>query len=235
MGGSVAKTIGRVGSGVLTLGGSEIARNNLGSKNPISQALGLPGTILTGGASGPSQMPSLFGGGGNNPYIGGPFSLDPNQVSADEQAITGLGGKQYADTLAAIDENAKAQQTYAGQTVDRMLPGIYEDLNARHLLNSSALPTEIAQQASHSAQDIASQVAQQKLGALSGRQGFETGALQRGQSLEDFVNQANVAKTIGAQMAPQQPNGKQNFGTVASGVGALSPYAKLGKAATTVA
>lgn len=38
----------RVVSGVLTLGGSEIARNNLSSNNPINKILQTPGRIVTG-------------------------------------------------------------------------------------------------------------------------------------------------------------------------------------------
>lgn len=234
--GGTAGNIARGVGGAFTGGVSELFQ-----KNPFGGGIAgraLP-AVMTGGLSeftkkNPFGVPiydpgSIFGGRGNqnNPYISGPFSLDPNQLTADQQNITDLGSKQYTDTLSAIDKNAQAQQDYAGQTLQRELPNIYEDLNSRHLLNSSALPAEIARQATSSAQDIASQVSQAKMSALAGRQGFETGALQRGQSLEDFVNQANVAKSIGAQMAPIQPNGKQNFGTVAQGVGALAPIAKL--------
>lgn len=231
MGGSVkniANTVGRGVSGVLTLGGSEIARNNLGNRNPISQALGLPGTIVTGGLSGGSQMPSVFGTNqGPNPYVGGPFSLDPAQVAADQEAITGMGGKQYNETLGAIDTAGKSAQDYAAQTFQRMLPTLAEDYNSGHLLNSTGYQQEAARQGSYLAQDVANQVAQQKLGALSSKQGFDTGALQRGLSLEDFINQANVSKSIGQAFAPQAPSGKQNFGTVAQGVGALAPLAAL--------
>lgn len=223
--GSVLKKVGDIGSNVFTLGGAQIAKNNLGSHNPITQALNLPGTILTGGASGPSGMPSLFGG-DNNPYVSGPFSLDPNQVANDTNAINAQGQNQYNDTLKAIDTNSTAQQDYAKQTLAKMTPGIEEGLNSQHLLNSSALPQELGRQASYLANDVASQNAQQKQAALTGLQGFQTGGLQRGLSLEDFVNQANVSKSIGAAFAPQAPTGKQNFATTAQGAGALLPLAK---------
>lgn len=218
MGGSVKKAFSNPVRGLTaigTFGTSELARKF----GPVPKQLaGLPesaANALMGTHYGESGTPDIGGG--------GPFQLDRGQMDANQAAITGLGNQQYTDTLSAIDTNAEAQQRYAGQTIDRMLPGIYEDLNARHLLDSTALPTEIARQANNSAQDIASQVATAKLGALQGRQGFETGALQRGMSLEDFINQSNVAKSIGATMAPVQPNGKQNFGTVAQGLGALAP------------
>jgi hypothetical protein len=149
--------------------------------------------------------------------ISGPFELDQAQFGADRSAIQELGNKQYTDTLAGIDKNASEQQKYAGEMLKRMTPDIEEGLNAQHLLNSSALPQEIAKQASNLSQDVASQRANAIQAALTGRQGFETGALQRGLSLEDFVNQANVAKSIGAQFAPQVGNGK---GTAVSGLGA---------------
>lgn len=230
MGGSVkniANSVGRGVSGVLTLGGSEIARNNLGNKNPVSQALGLPGTIFTGGASGGSQMPSVFGTNKGNPYVSGPFSLDPAQVAADQEAITGMGSKQYDETLGAIDATGQQAGTYAAQQFQRMLPTLAEDYNAGHLLNSTGYQQEAARQASNYSQDVANQVSQQKLGALSTKQGFDTGALQRGLSLEDFINQANVSKSIGQAFTPQAPTGKQNFSTAAQGVGALAPLAKV--------
>lgn len=219
--GGAAKTVGRIGSGVFTLGGSELARNNLGRKSPISQALQLPGTILTGGMAGKDNMPSVFMGQDQNPYIGGPFSLDPVQMANDQANINNLGTKQYNETLGAIDQAGGAAQTYAKQSLDRMLPGIYEDLNARKLLNSTALEHEVSTAANNYAQDVANQVAQQKLGALTAKQGYESGALQRGLSLEDFINQANVAKTIGAQMAPQVNNGKAGTGAVLQGAGSV--------------
>jgi len=251
--GGVAKTVGRVGSGVFTLGGSEIARRALGRKNLITQALNAPGTILTGGMNGQDAMPSVFGERPQNPSIPGPFSLDPAQVIADKNAINQTGQQQYDATQQFIgsdaaaraqarDQLAKSLTEVAGNTFQRMLPGTLEDLNARHLLNGSGLGQELGRQQGYLAQDIANQIGQlgaqdisnvsaQKGAALQGLQGFQTGALQRGLSLEDFINQANVAKTIGAQMAPQAPSGKQNFGTVAQGVGALAPWANVGKAA----
>lgn len=202
---------GRIGRDAMSMGLGEFTQ-----KNPF----GVPGNPLA----------AVFGNGdpsAPNPYVGGPFSLDPNQVIGDKAAIQSEGQKQYQDTLSSIDTNTDAQGKYAGQLLERQLPGIYESLNARHLLNSSALPTEIATQANQSAQDVAAQAAQAKFGALGAKQGFDTGALQRGLSLEDFVNQANVSKSIGAAFAPQAPTGKQNFATTAQGVGALAPIAKL--------
>lgn len=238
MGGSAGKIVNNVGRGVsagLTLGGSEIARNNLSQKNAFNQLLNAPGSIVTGGQSTYANPLNPGVNSQNNPYVTGPFSLDPNQLNKDQGDILGLGNKQYADTLSAIDTNTTAQDQHAKDLFGQMLPDIAENAQAAHLYDSTGYGQEVARQESALASGVASNAANQKLQALSGRQGFETGALQRGQSLEDFINQANVAKTIGAQMAPQPPSGKQNFGTVASGIGALSPWAKLGKGASTVA
>ncbi len=221
--GGTAKKIANVGGrafgDVMTGGLAE-----LGKKDPY---YGLITNPSTGAAA---FNPGLFGSGQTNPYIGGPFSLDPNQLSGDKADINNLGQKQYTDTLGAIDANATAQNQRVADLMKSSLPDIAENAQAAHLYDSTGYGQEVARQQAQLASGVASQAAQDKLSALSGRQGFETGALQRGQSLEDFINQANVAKTIGAQMAPQPASGKQNFGTVAQGVGALAPYAKLAKA-----
>jgi len=217
---------GRVATGIATGGLSEAARAAAG--NPIARRAGA--AALTGGLSEVLQqnpygipltnpLPGLYkhGGGGNSSGVSGPFSVDPAQSAYDQEAIRTLGEKQYKDTLGAIDNNSSAQQDYAAQTLKRMTPDIEEGLNSQHLLNSSALHQELGRQASNLAQDVASQRANAIQSALTGKQGFETGALQRGLSLEDFVNQANVAKSIGAQMAPQVSNGK---GNAVAGLGA---------------
>ncbi len=227
----VANKVGRGVSGVLTLGGSEIARNNLSQKNALNQTLNAPGSIVTGGQSTYANPLNPGMSAAGNPYLPGPFGFDPAQSAADQAAITGLGQKQYSDTLGAIDTNSAAQTQRAKDLFGQMLPDIAENSQAAHLYDSTGYGQEVGRQQANIASQIASQGAEQKMQALQGRQGFETGALQRGQSLEDFINQANVAKTLGAQMAPPPPNGKQNFGTVASGVGALAPFAKLGKGA----
>lgn len=226
MGGKVTNTLGRGLAAVATGGISEFAQKNPFLEGAVKNPLA-PNTAFT-------QQNGLFGGNSATPHPStpGPFSLDLNQFRGDRAAINDLGDKQYADTLAAIDTNSADQQKYAGDTLNRMLPGVYEDMNARHLLNSSATGQEVGRQASNLAQDLASQRGNAIQAALTGKQGFQTGALQRGLSMEDFVNQANVAKTIGAQMAPQPSNGK---GTAVAGLGAGAaagaPFGPWGSAA----
>lgn len=227
-GGSIGKTIGRAGLAGITGGISEF-----GQSNPF----GVPGNPLHAPINNAAKSLgfNLFGdplgNTTNNPYVQGPFGLDPAQMAKDKADITGLGNKQYSDTLGAIDTNTAAQTQHAKDMFGQMLPNIAENSQAAHLYDSTGYGQEVARQQSGIASQVASDAAQQKMQALTGRQGFETGALQRGQSLEDFINQANVAKSLGAQMAPPPPSGKQNFGTVAQGVGALSPWGKLAKGA----
>lgn len=228
MGGSAGKilpTVGRAVAAVGTGGLSEFAQKNPFLEGAVRNPLA-PNTPFF-------QQSGLFGGNSatGQPSIPGPFTLDPNQYLQDKADITNLGKQQYSDTMGAIDTNQTAQTQRAKDLFSSMLPDIAENAQASHLYDSTGYGQEVGRQQANLASQFASDAANQRLQALSGRQGFETGALQRGQSLEDFINQANVAKTIGAQMAPQPASGKQNFGTVAQGVGALSPFAKLGKAA----
>lgn len=225
-------TAGRVGQGIATGGLSEYTQQDpygLGINNPLASVFG-------------------NGAGSSNPYISGPFSLDPNQVANDQKnindtgqsqydAATKLGTSQYDQLLGGIESNGAAQTQRAKDLFSQMLPNIAENAQAAHLYDSTGYGQEVGRQEANIASQVASDQSQQKLDALKalqknqsqslqGVQGFQTGALQRGQSLEDFINQANVAKTIGAQMAPQPPSAKSQFGTVASGVGALAPLAK---------
>lgn len=225
MGGSAGKIVGRAGLAGVTGGLSEF-----GQKNPFGAPVSNPVNPIASSLTSHLGL-NLFGAqpGQGNPGVPGPFGLDPAQMAKDQSDITGLGNKQYSDTMGAIDNNSAAQTQHAKDLFGQMLPNIAENAQAAHLYDSTGYGQEVARQQSGIASQVASDAAQQKMQALSGRQGFETGALQRGQSMEDFINQANVAKSIGAQMAPQPPSGKQNFGTVAQGVGALSPWAKAGK------
>lgn len=230
VGGAVKNTFSNPVRGLTaigTFGTSELARK-LG---PVPKRLaGLPEELSN------SLLGTHYGDTGS-PDVGGsgPFQLDANQLAANKAEILGLGNKQYADTVSGIDQNVAAQNQHAKDLFGFMLPDIAENAQAAHLYDSTGYGQEVARQQAQIASQTASDAANQRFSALSGRQGFETGALQRGLSLEDFINQANVAKTIGAQMAPQPPSGKQNFGTVAQGAGALAPFAKLGKTAATAA
>lgn len=237
MGGTVS-TIGRGVAGGLTGGLSELGRKNPFGGGVVGRGLsaGITGGLSEFGQRNPFGVPI------DNPYaiwgkksdgsksVPGPFELNQGQFDADRAAINTEGQKQYDETIAGLHDVSGANTQRAKDLFGEMLPDIAENAQAAHLYDSSGYGNEVARQQSSIASQIANEEAQQKQAALAGRQGFQTGALQRGLSMEDFINQANVAKTIGAQMAPAPPTGKQQFGTVASGVGALAPWAKVGKA-----
>jgi len=244
MGGS---SLGRAVTGIATGGLSEIGRaafNNdtarrailAGSTGGLSEFLQKNPYGLPVG----NPLPGIFHSDneGERP-IAGPFSLDPYQLSADQSAINKLGTQQKSDlnTLAQsqYEQNLKQIPDLVSKQIELENPDIMESLNATHQLNSTAYPTELARRQAELTQSLVvpatQQLQQQQLAALNTGQGFESGALQRGLSLEDQINNANISKTIGQVFAPQPPTGKQNFGTTAQGIGAIAtPFAKAGKA-----
>src|SRR5258708_6147167 len=83
---SAGNTIGRGLGAASTFGLSELGRNN-----PYGLPISNPGASI---------VPALFGSrsGQDNPYVSGPFSLDPAQVATDRAAISGEGQKQFGQT-----------------------------------------------------------------------------------------------------------------------------------------
>ncbi len=163
--------------------------------------------------------------------ITGPFMLDQEQFDADKEAINTEGQKQYDESLAGIKDYGTSSNQRAKELFGFMLPDIAENAQAAHLYDSTGYGQEVAREQAKIASDIALDEAGKRYSALGGRQNFQTSALQRGLSLEDFINQANVAKTIGAQMAPQPASGKSSAlsGGVA-GAGAGAPFGPWGAA-----
>jgi len=158
-----------------------------------------------------------------NPGVPGPFTLDQGQFEGDRAAINAEGQRQYNDTIAGLGEVGKANTKRASELFGSMLPDIAENAQAAHLYDSTGYGQEVARQQAQIASQVANNEAQQRQAALGGLQGFQTGALQRGLGLEDFINQANVAKTIGAQTAPQPPSSKATgFSRGVAGAGAGS-------------
>lgn len=174
----------------------------------------------------------VFGGGGSAAATANPsFNFDPYQSTNDQAAINAEGQKQYGQTLAGINDVSTANTQRAKDLFGEMLPDIAENAQAKHLYDSTGYGQEVGRQQASIASAVANQEAQQKLGALGGLQGFQTGALQRGMSLEDFVNQANVAKAIGATMMPQAPSSKATgLSGGVSGAAAGAPFGPWGAA-----
>lgn len=154
-----------------------------------------------------------------------------NQQTLDQQATARK--QQISDLSNLLTEQAKTQY-------ERQLPGLYEDLNTRGLLRSSDLGNQMALKEQQSFQDVANQLAQQQLGYndqyISGlgniNNQYTSGigsALQREQSLQDFVTQTNAAKALGQAVAPIQPyNGKNSTTAVTNALGAASLGSNLG-------
>lgn len=151
----------------------------------------------------------VFGGGGSAAATANPdFNFDPDQSANDQAAINALGQSQYDATIKGLGDVSTANTKRANDLFTQMLPDIAENSQAAHLYDSTGYGQEVARQQSSIASQIANQEAQQKQAALGSLQGFQTGALQRGMSLEDFINQSNVAKALGAMTVPQAPNSK---------------------------
>lgn len=135
------------------------------------------------------------------------YLVDPRQMYEDQKAINDLGKSQYDETIAGIDTNSAAQEKYAQDVFQRMLPQTAEDYNAGGLLNSTGYQQEASRQAYDLASRVAAESANAKFSALGAKQGFGTSAMQRGLSLEDFNNQAELAKSLGSKDLPNSPTG----------------------------
>lgn len=174
-----------------------------------------------------------------------PFYFNQGQATADQQAINNLADQQYSDSQnfsindqsnreSARQKLADALIRQSQATFQQGLPATMEDLNARHLLNGSGLGQEIARQQGNLAANIANQVGVQgaqdlnrasdiNFEAFKGKQGQQAAGLSRVLSLQDFAKQAQIAKAIGAQAAPQMPSGKASGvsgGLAGAGTGA---------------
>jgi hypothetical protein len=223
-----------------TIGSDNRVRTLAATPPPSPPLASTPGT--TGQAPGPNDPIT------GKPIPGGPpTGLTGN--NPDQGIINATGQQQYGQTQQFIAQDADARavarsalaKALTGQLEDQFkfsLPGTLEDLNAGHLLTSSALPQEIARQQGNiaaqvagqtgvlGAQDIATTSAQ-RAAALQNLQGFGTAGINRNFSLADFEKQSQLAQTLGAQAAPQVGGGKGAVGTGLSGLGVAAPLAGL--------
>lgn len=225
----VAGTVGRGVSGVFTLGGSEIARNNLSKKNVINQVLQAPGHIFTGGMS--------MAGAGGSGAEGDPAGYDYtnfNQLLNDTRAQGGIDqaainamGKEATTGAAATNADALKLRkdrraelaTLLSQQADNEFklsqPEIAEESNSAGILYSSGYGNALAKEKGRisTARDL--QLAQQALtdtdADIAGRQQvdalgrvYKDSGLSRNFSLQDFAREGAVAKEIGgASAAPK--------------------------------
>lgn len=209
---------------------------------PTATTISLPNQILNPAQLPPSTgTPGTPGAGsttGTNPALPSPEfnqygGFDPNEpqlnygnVQKDIGAILNEAELQKglsAQTLEA--QNAARQkylvdlssllQTQQAQQLTTELPGVYEDLNTRGLLRSSALGDKLSYRQAELAKETSSKLAMQGLSyndlytsGLGGIQdtylGARNSALQRKFSLQDYDTNVKASRDLGFALQPQQ-------------------------------
>lgn len=173
---------------------------------------------------------------------------DENQILAEAELQKQLSGQTLtsqndANTKYLSDLSGLLQKQQA-QSMSEQLPGVYEDLNTRGLLRSSALGNSLATEAKNLTAETSNQIANQGLNYqkqyTQGLGGIENSyesarntALQRQFSLEDFQTQLAASKALGFALQPQQPqsSGKSpaTAGIASAGISAAGNVAAAGK------
>lgn len=106
--------------------------------------------------------------------------------------------------------------------------GVYEDLNTRGLLRSSALGDSLAKERAKLEAANSDELAKQGLAdrdqdvqgianILAQTQSFQTSGLERRFTLEDFNRESEVARALGSQYAPTVKSGQSVLSGVATG------------------
>lgn len=122
---------------------------------------------------------------------------------------------------------------------DLSRPGLYEDLNARGLLDSSALGESLAREKGNLESQRQFALGQAEIGGLDAIRQMQTGGLQRQFSLQDFDSQSALAREIAAMQSQGQSQGGNGLAGAFSGalggaaIGATttkSPYGAIGGA-----
>lgn len=170
--------------------------------------------------------------------------IDEGKLLAEAELQKDLRRRTYEQQVsgrkAMLDElSGVLQKQQAGMMGDAM-PGIYEDLNTRGLLRSSALGEKVGLEQSKLARQTSEQLALQgitdrnlainDLGSIEESYlGGRGSAMQRRFSLEDFDRQIAAGEKLGANALPQisQPSGKGS-GALQGGLGGASIGATVG-------
>jgi hypothetical protein len=138
----VANTVGRVVSGVTTLGASELARSTLGKNNLISKGLQVPGLIATGGAS----AGGVFGNHEASPTLlpqgdpklmlaqtgGAPLLAQISLGVPVEDALAGYFGKNSGEDFATYYKSLSPQDQSAIDSVRTQLTQIQGNTELRN-------------------------------------------------------------------------------------------------------
>jgi len=138
-------------------------------------------------------------------------------------------------------ELAQTLQSQMDRQFQESLPGMYEDLNTRGLLRSSALgdrmSTEQSKLAARTNEQLALQAIQDQYGSLGQLGGIHDqygqaryGAIDRRFSMEDYARQIEASLKMGQAMTPMQQysggNSKAGAQATMMGLGAMAPYFK---------
>lgn len=170
--------------------------------------------------------------------------IDEGKLLAEAELQKTLRGQtndqQTAGRKAMLDELAGVLAKQQAGAMNDMMPGVYEDLNSRGLLRSSALGEKVGLESAKLSRQTAEQLALQgitdrnksidALGSIEDSYlGARGTALQRRFSLEDFDRQVAAGEKLGANALPQisQPSGK-GAGALQGALGGATIGAQVG-------
>ncbi len=142
-------------------------------------------------------------------------ALQQQLSTQSQQGVTAQRANYLQDLTGVLNQNVQNQ-------LNDQAPGIYEDLNSRGLLRSSALGNSMATAAKSLTANTTNQLEQQAIAGETADLGNDTtiqntynqgrnSALQRQFSVEDYNNQIAAGKSLGDQYAnikPQTPSTK---------------------------
>lgn len=169
---------------------------------------------------------------------------DEGKLLAEAELQKQLRGQtndqQTTGRKAMLDELSGVLQKQQAGSMSDMMPGVYEDLNSRGLLRSSALGEKVGLEAGKLTRQTSEQLALQgiqdrnktidNLGSIEeGYLGARGTAMQRRFSLEDFDRQLEAGKILGANALPNvsQPSGK-GAGALQGALGGATIGASVG-------
>ncbi len=221
--------------------------SNPAGNNPQTGVAPVTGNSQVQGSPVYSASPNNPGPNGGLVVNGTQASQDSSQVANEaalqqqlatqsQQGITAQRAKYLQDLTGVLNQNAQNQ-------LNDQAPGIYEDLNSRGLLRSSALGNSMATAAKSLTANTTNQLEQQAIAGETSDLGNYTtiqnnydqarnSALQRQFSVEDYNNQIQAGKALGdsyANLKPQTPSTKDQATVAAAGGTSTALATKAGK------
>lgn len=167
--------------------------------------------------------------------LGNTVVTDPRQRQIEEEAL-----RQEEQSRLMAEQSKTARETQLTELADLLTkrstetfnlekPGMYEDLNTRGLLRSSALGDRLSTRAQELERENQNSIAQAKLGygdanltdvqnILASKQGFQTAGLQARLGLEDAEAQKQLAITLAELSKPKAASGKSSGEKWAQGI-----------------